>query len=78
MNTVIFPEANYANSKTAPVVQECRRSHISDGVKHNWVVSCHTLSLWERLRVLFTGVIWACKIDLDHPTVLTTIKKDVL
>lgn len=77
MNTTNFRESNYVNAKTAPAVNECRNSHISDGVKHNWTVTCHTLTFWERLRVLFIGKIWAVRIDLDQ-LVLSTEKSDVL
>lgn len=76
MNTLKFPESNYYNAKNVPAVDELRTGIISDGVKHNWTITCHQLSWSERLRVLFTGIIWAVR--MTDATILTVDKTDVI
>lgn len=31
------------------------------------VISCWSLSLWERLKVLFTGKVWLCLLSFNRP-----------
>lgn len=73
MKTVDFQEANTTNMKAGTPIRELCSSSIYKSVQYNYTVTCHRLNLWERLRVLFLGNIWAVR--MTDLTVLTTEKK---
>ena len=45
------------------------------------VISCWQLSLFERLRILFTGKLWVCLLSFNKPltpSLFTTKKSDLI
>lgn len=47
-----------------------------EGQTHQWSISCWKLSLWERIRILFTGTVWAMRTDRN--AILTLDKEDLI
>lgn len=37
------------------------------GDSNDTIVTCYKLSFWERLKVLFTGIIWMSEMNFNKP-----------
>lgn len=76
MDPVKFKECNKVYAKDQP---EYRAIDVLDDGKY--VVSCWELSLWEKIKVLFTGKIWLSLLMFGNPltpSLMTTKKKDLI
>lgn len=81
MKPIEFKEQNVVFAKNQPEYQPLPAYRCTDPEGFGEVISCWKLSFWERLRVLFTGKIWASLCMFGKPltpTFYTTRKSDVL
>jgi len=71
-----FPEANATDQWNGKPVHSLAESFVNDKELHQWSITSWRLTFWERLRLLFTGRVWALR--TDRLTVLTLDKEDLI
>lgn len=80
MKPTKFKQQNITFAKDQPQYQPLPAfKHPND--PEGEVVSCWKMSIWERIRVLFTGRIWVSLLSFNDPltpSYLTTKKKEVI
>ena len=79
MKPIKFKEQNITFAENQP--QYMPLPAFKDSSNEGIVIFCEYLSLWERLRVLFTGKIWVRFLTFNKPltpSAFTTKKSDVL
>lgn len=77
MKIVKFKESNETYAKNQPQYKQIPVFKYTDGD----VVSCWKLSLWERLKLIFTGRVWVVLKTFNsplQPQYISINKKDVL
>ena len=80
MIPVNFPEVNKTYAKDQPEYQPLPGFYAKDSAQGEFV-TCWKLSFRERLRILFTGRMWACLLTFHQPltpSLFTTKKSDIL
>lgn len=63
MTPVKFPEQNATLAENQPEYLPLPVHRAADGT----VVSCWTLTLWERVKLLFTGRLWLLQLTFGEP-----------
>jgi len=76
MTPAPFDESNATDLWYGQPVHSLVESYVDDKTLHQWSITSWRLSLWERIRLLFTGRIWAMR--TDRLTVLTLDKEDLI
>lgn len=78
MKPIEFKEQNVVFAKDQPQYRPLP-AHVNKG-GNGEVISCWKLSLWERIRLLFTGKIWQSQCMFGKPltpSLLTTKRLDI-
>lgn len=63
MIPVTFPESNCVYAADQPEYQPLPVLKLPDGM----CVSCWKLTLWERIKLLFTGKVWLMQLTFNQP-----------
>lgn len=66
MNLIAFPEVNRTYAKDQPQYRQLP-CYAFPKDPEGRIVFCWKMSLWQRLRVLFTGVLWHHVLTFNAP-----------
>lgn len=71
-----FEEYNALDHWNDEKVYTLAQTYVVDKTQHSWSINCWKLSLWERIKLLFTGRIWTLR--TDRIAVITLEKDDLV
>jgi hypothetical protein len=74
MKPIKFKEQNIVFKKPPSMTdEECSSlpAHAYDG----GIISCWHMSVWERIKALFTGRIWFCVLGNEQPPIWLDVKR---